>query len=78
MPYRLILLLLTVLLASCTLFHKQEEVVATVNGEKLTLSELKANFTDAQFKALTNEQRKSISSSGSISPFWLRKPTNRI
>ena len=51
-------LLLLIILSGCSLFEKKDEVVATVNKDKLTLSELKADFTDAGWKALTAEQKK--------------------
>jgi peptidyl-prolyl cis-trans isomerase C len=45
-------------LTACSLFEKKGEIIAQVDKETLTMEELKANFTDAEWKALTAEQKK--------------------
>jgi len=52
------LLAALLLLGSCSLFRQDKEIVAQVGDEKLSMEELKSNFTDTQWKALTTEQKK--------------------
>jgi len=58
MKYLLWLIVLTVALTACSLFEKKGEIIAQVDKETLTMEEFKANFTEAEWKALTSEQKK--------------------
>ncbi len=51
-------LLLLVFIAACSLPKKDSEVVAQVDNEKLTLAELKANFTEEEWQKMTPDQKK--------------------
>ena len=52
------ILLLIVLLAGCSLFKQEKEIVAQVDDEVLTLEEFKSNFTESEWKNLSQEQKK--------------------
>jgi peptidyl-prolyl cis-trans isomerase C len=52
------LLLLLVILTGCSLFEKEKEIVAQVDDEILTMEEFKSNFTEAEWKNLSAEQKK--------------------
>ena len=45
-------------LAACSIFEKKGEVIAQVDKVTLTREELKANFSDEEWKALTADQKK--------------------
>jgi peptidyl-prolyl cis-trans isomerase C len=51
-------LLAVILLASCSLFRKDKEVIAQVDKETLTLKEFKSNFSESEWKSLTESQKK--------------------
>lgn len=53
-----VIILLLIGLSACSLFEKKSEIVAQVGKETLTLDEFKANFSDAEFGALSNEQKR--------------------
>ncbi len=58
MKYLMLSLVLLFSLMACSLFEKGGVVIAQVDKEKLTMEEFKANFSDAEWKALTSEQKK--------------------
>lgn len=44
--------------SACSLFENKGEIVAQVSKENLTLDEFKANFTEEEFNAFSNEQKR--------------------
>ncbi|MFO7659871.1 MAG: peptidylprolyl isomerase [Candidatus Cloacimonadaceae bacterium] len=58
MKNSIVILVVLLSLTACSLFEKKEEIVAQVGKETLFLDEFKANFSDTEFNALTNEQKR--------------------
>jgi peptidyl-prolyl cis-trans isomerase C len=54
----LFILVLLLSLSGCSLFEKKGEIIAQVDKETLSMEEFKANFTEAEWKSLTAEQKK--------------------
>ncbi len=55
---RLLIILVLIALAGCSKHKEAGEVVAQVANETLTLEELKANFSEAEWKGLSQEQKR--------------------
>jgi peptidyl-prolyl cis-trans isomerase C len=51
-------IVLLIALSACSLVDGKGEVVARVDDKTLTMDELKANFSEEEWKTLTNEQKK--------------------
>jgi peptidyl-prolyl cis-trans isomerase C len=58
MKQLIFIIAICLLLSSCSLFDSKGEVIAQVGDEKLTLEELKVNFSDSEWKAMTPDQKK--------------------
>lgn len=58
MKHLFIFIVLALTLTACSLFENKGEVIAQVDDVKLTMDEFKSNFTDAEWKALSSEQKK--------------------
>ncbi len=58
MKYLLPLLVLLAAVSACSMFEKKGEIIAQVDKETLTMEEFKANFTEAEWKELSSEQKK--------------------
>ncbi len=53
-----IIVIILLSLSACSLFEKKGEIVAQVGKETLTMEEFKVNFSEAEFNALSNEQKR--------------------
>ena len=58
MRFSIFCLAIILLLSACSLFENKGQVIAQVDKETLTMEELKANFSEAEWKSLASEQKK--------------------
>ncbi len=58
MKYFIIVLVLSSILMSCSMFESKGEVVAQVGDTKLTMEEFRNNFTDKEWVSLSSGQKK--------------------
>jgi len=58
MKITLFSIIFIVFLSGCSLFEKKGEVIAQVDNEKLTLEELKSNFSDMEWETLSSEKKR--------------------